>query len=1324
MKAHNPLNKAGVSYTSPLANFYHHLTVLLRWFGTTFCLLFASTNLFTQTYTTTGNSNDWNDPLAWNCQGGGCKPTPGDKINGGAKVNINDSIYFAGSQLQTINGKITVANGATLVLGSGNLLIENNKNKGSLILDDGSILVDGGNIENRGIIELTSAYILSEGNFTSTESIAMDSACIEVSNGNFENNGGDLDGLSGNIKVDNGNIVNSGNWGTNIGYCASGSIPGNLPGSEDCDAVALNCECLRITCIIENPDIVPGINSILRSDSLIGAELTALNEGLDQNSLQGDIFILGPNDDVCVDIFINASSTQAVKDLLNNQYGITEADYEDGSTDAVITVFFPIESLKELNQHPLIIRFVRPTPVGRTNDNSTLPNQGDRAQESLFARLGFDLSGQGIKIGVLSDSYDNKNEASGDIVGGFLPGDPSVGSSNPTPVENLMDLPGGGSDEGRAMLQIVHSVAPQAELLFHTAFISPQSFADGIRRMRDSSCQVLVDDVTYISESFFGDGVVANAVGEVTASGVQYFTSAGNFSDRAYEATFSPTNGNKHDFSGTGDWLQELTLEPGEYLMVLQWQDDIYSSGDPAGAQIDLDFYLADVNGNPIYGFNRDNIGGDQVEVMPFSVISATATTTNLYIEQVSGNATGVPIKYIVFKAGGTNNGGFSGEYFSSGSTVVGHATRSEAMTVGAVRYTNTPTFGGTLETRSFSSSGAGTKPDFTATDGVNTTVTLAANTDFDNDGFPNFSGTSAAAPHAAGVAALLLESQSKFDTTIDVRDKLTSTAIDYGEPAERMGAGFITAFGALSSFVNPSPVITQLDISLLGPDPSAGGELTIEGEYLTDETIVFFRDSVLTPIDMTDTSITVIIPPYIGNPAIWIFNPALANGDGGSDTAFIDEPILTPVTIDAVSSSKNYGENIPSLAFTTDNVELNQDPVLFGLLEQAVSVTAPTSSDTSSVGNYPIVVTLDEGLLAQPLLELYEFSLGAGGLLNVEPLELIITPNPQTIMYGDALQPITYQYDFGQGLTIPNKAIIESLVAQDHQTSIADEIAVLSNLSLANLSLANLSLANKAFIASYRNLSLANLSLANGMEIIEVDARHFDSTATSNFEIGTDVIGNLSLANFLSLANNQAFFALPSDSTDGLPPPPTLNLSLANLSLSNLSLANNYQELEDAIENLSLANLSLANLSLANFLSLANLSLANFLSLANISLANLSLANGTYDFDLPMANFLSLANNDNTGVIAILDSLDIFAADSVVVPLAPVNLVTGLGVGPQKIVPAALFSNGFSKNFHVRYQPGDLTINPADLTVEVHDSSFIYGETPALRTTTTGLQF
>ena len=99
------------------------------------------------------------------------------------------------------------------------------------------------------------------------------------------------------------------------------------------------------------------------------------------------------------------------------------------------------------------------------------------------------------------------------------------------------------------MLQIVHDVAPDADLVFRSGFVSAGHFADGIRELRDVGCNIIVDDITYITEPFFKDGVIAKAVEDVSASGVSYFTSAGNFGSRSYEGIYHEVPANTRGFS-------------------------------------------------------------------------------------------------------------------------------------------------------------------------------------------------------------------------------------------------------------------------------------------------------------------------------------------------------------------------------------------------------------------------------------------------------------------------------------------------------------------------------------------------------------------------------------------------------------------------------------------------------------------------------------------------------------------------------------------------------------------------------------------------------
>ena len=163
------------------------------------------------------------------------------------------------------------------------------------------------------------------------------------------------------------------------------------------------------------------------------------------------------------------------------------------------------------------------------------------------------------------------------------------------------------------MLQIVHDVAPGADLFFETGFESAGAFANTITNLSTAGCDIIVDDITYITEPFFTDGMVAQAVNQVVDDGRIYVSSAGNYGDNSYEGLFSGTVvpdgtlpngvvGAPHDFGG-GDVFQSVTLERGKYTIALHWDDDYYSLGETTngGASNDLDIYLVDDNGNLLY---------------------------------------------------------------------------------------------------------------------------------------------------------------------------------------------------------------------------------------------------------------------------------------------------------------------------------------------------------------------------------------------------------------------------------------------------------------------------------------------------------------------------------------------------------------------------------------------------------------------------------------------------------------------------------------------------------------------------------------------------
>jgi hypothetical protein len=152
-----------------------------------------------------------------------------------------------------------------------------------------------------------------------------------------------------------------------------------------------------------------------------------------------------------------------------------------------------------------------------------LISEGDAKLQANLLRGLHGVDGTGVKVGVLSDSYDRRaaafTHAAGDISTGDLPG-----TGNPcartTPVNVLSDtapLPG-LIDEGRGMAQLIHDLAPGAEIQFASALGGQTAFASKILALADAGAKVIVDDIGYVNEPFYQDGVISEAIEYVTAT--------------------------------------------------------------------------------------------------------------------------------------------------------------------------------------------------------------------------------------------------------------------------------------------------------------------------------------------------------------------------------------------------------------------------------------------------------------------------------------------------------------------------------------------------------------------------------------------------------------------------------------------------------------------------------------------------------------------------------------------------------------------------------------------------------------------------------------
>jgi hypothetical protein len=462
----------------------------------------------------------------------------------------------------------------------------------------------------------------------------------------------------------------------------------------------------------------------------------------------------------------------------------------------------PIRRLDELAALPEV-RHIDPEERFVVNTGSAT-SQGDVAHAAAATRSSFSITGAGIKEGVISDVVDtlSTRQGSGDI-----------------PAFTIVSGQAGSGDEGTALLEIVHDLAPGAQLFFATALDTQADFANNILALRNThGCNVIIDDVSYFAEGAFQDGTVAQAVNAVTAQGVVYFSSAGNSGNKndgtsgTWEGDFVNSGssvggvGVFHSFNGLtggGAATSDQLTANGSGGVSLKWSDPLGGSGN------DYDLYIMDSSGSQILDSSTDLQNGN---VDPVEITGPAFNGERIVVALFSGSARALRVD--------THRGRLS---ISTDGSVFGHNGAAQTISVVAVALKNA---GGGVFTiyypvETLSSHGPlrifynpngtavtpgnvlfGTnggielqKPDISAADCVTTTT----------PGFIPFCGTSAAAPHAGAIAALLQTLSTKPSGGQAVA-AMFATALD-NEAAGRdrdSGVGIVMADASADTILNP----------------------------------------------------------------------------------------------------------------------------------------------------------------------------------------------------------------------------------------------------------------------------------------------------------------------------------------------------------------------------------------------------------------------------------------------------------------------------------------------------------------------------------------
>ncbi|MDE0321597.1 MAG: S8 family serine peptidase, partial [Acidimicrobiaceae bacterium] len=431
-----------------------------------------------------------------------------------------------------------------------------------------------------------------------------------------------------------------------------------------------------------------------------------------------------------------------------------------------------------------------PHPV---KDRGDVAGQGARGHGALVWH-GNGWTGDGVKVGVIdiASTRRSKDGFTGlrALMGTDLPAT-VVGRCYTDVGKPTSDLANcdtaGGSDHGTSVAESLMDVAPDAALYV----ANPTTWADlhsAVVWMHGQGVRVINKSLTWAWHGA-ADGTSPfatsplNTVKWAAENGITWVNSAGNQAKLAWYGAFADSDGDGwHEWAvdGTGpDEAQMLQLRPGSAAWVeVRWDDSW------GGSARDLDMevrYSASIDGAQTVVQASADIQNGGAGHYPHEMMTLRASSGGYYWVYLKKKAASAVPSWVQFRV--ITDSLSSIEHFTAagGISTPADSASPGMLAVGAAHFDA----GGALALTSFSSRGptpdGRTKPDVV---GLNCSPTSS---------YRSFCGTSQAAPHVAGLAALVIERNPAFSPA-QVTAYLRAHAADHGEPGvdSLWGAGFV----------------------------------------------------------------------------------------------------------------------------------------------------------------------------------------------------------------------------------------------------------------------------------------------------------------------------------------------------------------------------------------------------------------------------------------------------------------------------------------------------------------------------------------------------